>query len=107
MIFCRNDIATQTDMVNLASHVRSSQEVTTAVNDGSNGPPSFPPPPLPNEEPTLDIGHNSTSKAFIDNKADTHEIDNVCPKRENISSSLSYNKESISATNSVIDPSFR
>ena len=107
MIFYRNDIATQTDMDSLANHVRSSQEVTTAVNGGSNGPPSFPPPPLPNEELTLDIGHNSTSKAFIDNKADTYEIDDVGPKRENNDSSLSYNKESISATNSVIDPGLR
>ena len=107
MIFYRNDIATQTDMDSLASHVRSSQEGTTAVNGGSNGPPSFPPPPLPNEELTLDTGHNSTSKAFIDGKANTQEIDNVGPKIENDSSSSSYNKESISATNSVIDPSLR
>ena len=103
MIFCRNDIATQTDMENLANHVRSSQEVTTAVNGGSNGPPSVPPPPLPNDE----ISHNSTSKAFIDNKADTQEVDKVGPKRENDSSSPSYIKESISVTNSVIDPGLR
>ena len=107
MTFYRNDIATQTDMDSLENHVRSSQEVTTVVNGVSNGAPSFPPPPLPNEELILDIGHNSTSKAFIDNEADTHEIDKVGSKRENDSSSISYNEESISATNSVIDPVLR
>ena len=107
MLFYRNDIATQTDMENVTYHSRSSQEGTTAVNDSINGPPSFPPPPLPNEELTLDIQHNSISKAFIEDKADTKEIDKLGSMRENDSSSLSYNKESISATNSVIDPGLR
>ena len=107
MLFYRNDIATQTDMDNLVNHSRSSQEGTTAVNGSINDPPSFPPPPLPSEELTLDLDHNSISEAFIDDKADTQEIDNVGPKIENDSSSLSYNEESISATNSVIDPSLR
>ena len=107
MLFYRYDIATQTDMENVTNHSRSSQEGTTAVNDSINGPPSFPPPPLPNEELTLDIQHNSISKAFIDDKADTQDIDKLGSMRENDSSSLSYNKESISATNSVIDPGLR
>ena len=107
MLFYRNDIATQTDMDNLANHSRSSQEGTTAVNGSINDPPSFPPPPLPSEELALDIDHNSISKAFIEDKADTKEIDKLGSMRENDNSSLSYNKESISATNSVIDPGLR
>ena len=107
MLFYRNDIATQTDMENVTNHSRSSQEGTTAVHDSINAPPSFPPPPLPNEELTLDIQHNSISKAFIDDKADTQDIDKLGSMRENDSSSLSYNKESISATISVIDPGLR
>ena len=107
MLFYRNDIATQTDMENVTNHSRSSQEGTTAVNSSINDPPSFPPPPLPSEELTLDIDHNSISKAFIDDKADTQGIDKLGSMRENDNSSPSYNKESISATNSVIDPGLR
>ena len=105
MLFYRNDIATQTDMDNLVNHSRSSQEGTTAANGSINDPPSFPPPPLPSEELTLDLDHNSISEAFIDIKDNTHELENGGIQNDSLV--LSYNNRSISTTNSVIDPGLR
>ena len=94
-------------MDNANVDVISPEDTTSVATRGSEGPPSFPPPPLPTEKPSSHIGLNSTSEAFIDNKDTTHELDKGDRKNENDSSALPYNKKGISTTNSGMDHGLR
>ena len=94
-------------MENVNVDVITPHDNTSAVTSGINGPPSFPPPPLPTEELTPVMGLNSTSEAFTDSKDNTHELDKEEKKGENDSSALLYNNRSILSTNSVIDSGLR
>ena len=49
--------------------------------------------------------YNEVTKAFIEIKDETHELENVDTQNDNLAPS--YNNKSISTTNSVIDPGLR